>query len=265
MRRFANPAQESFDWGFAARLPFCEPPATESARAPQPVPDKPKRARRAVVEIVGPAEVPPLPSATELKALLDPPRPLSKKKKRDKLAPSPLALECAVLGIDPGERSGFSMWQRGRLVEFGEVDVFSTEPTAVLERFIALEGPHVLVVERPFRVRYQNQTGIGTADKMWRELAKRLRVPRWRTVRVYPPTWRACQLPKGMASAKREKVRPEEQLVARAVVLEHLGPSAPELGDESAPAVLIGRWGVFAGEVQKVLPKGRGKKKPKEG
>jgi len=256
MRRFANPAQETFDWGFASRLPLCEPPAAESARAPMPVPAKPKRPARARVEVVGP----PLPTAAELRALIAPPRPPSKKKKREKLAPSPVPLECAVLGIDPGERSGFSIWQRGRLVEFGEVDVFSTEPTTVLERFIALEGPHVLVVERPFRVRYQSQTGIGTADKMWRELAKRLRVPRWRTVRVFPPTWRARQLSKGFASAKRDKVRPEEQLIARAVVLEQLGASAPELGDESAPAVLIGRWGVFAGEVLKVLPKGRKRK-----
>jgi hypothetical protein len=236
MRRFTNPAQSAFDWGFASRLPFCEP-RTELSIAATP----------AASATLGAAATPAAPATRA-------------KKKRVKLSPSPVSLECAVLGIDPGECSGYSIWQRGKLVEYGEVDVFSTEPADVLERFMALGGPHVLVVERPFRVKYQNQTGIGTADKMWRELAKRLRVPRWRTVRVYPPTWRSCQLPKGFASAKREKVRPEEQLVARAVVLEQLGPDAPELGDESAPAVLIGRWGVYAGEVQKVLPKGRGKK-----
>jgi hypothetical protein len=239
MRRFANPAQVTFDWGFASRLPFCEP-RTE----------------------LGIAATPATPPTLGAAATLAAPATRAKKKKREKLAPSPVALECAVLGIDPGELSGFSIWQRGRLVEFGEVDVFSTAPTAVLERFVALEGPHVLVVERPFRVKYQNQTGIGTADKMWRELAKRLRVPRWRTVRVYPPTWRARQLPKGFASAKREKVRLEERFVAELVVLDQLGAQQlPDLGDESAPAVLIGRWGVYAGEVQKVLPKGRGRKK----
>jgi len=223
MRRRANPAQTMFAWGFGARPPRVDPRA-----ALRPKPEFAVPARR--------------------------------HKTREKLAPSPVPLDCAVIGIDPGERSGYSMWERGKLVEYGECDVFGTEPTRVLEGFLlSLRGPHVMVIERPFRVRYQNQTGIGTADKIWRVLAVKLGFAR-RIVRLYPGTWRSRTLSKGWHKDNRQEVKARELREAQTFVVAQLGWDALDVGPESAPAVFIGHVGSYAGEVLKVLPKVRGSK-----
>lgn len=201
------------------------------------------------------------PKLVEVAAGVAAPQSKPKKKKKPK-APAQLetALACSVLSIDAAETSGYAMWSRGALVDFGECDVFGDEPAQVFERFAALPAPHVIVVERPFRVRSSNSTGIGTGDKIWRELAKRRGFAK-RIVRVYPSTWRSKTLPKGMASAKRDDVRPEELTAARMLVVNHLGVGKrAKVGDDSAPAILIGLWASYAPAVAKVLPKVRGPK-----
>lgn len=190
----------------------------------------------------------------------------ARKPKRTKLAPSPTPLACSILAVDPGENSGFALWSHGALIDFGECDVFGDEPARIIERLLKYEGPWVLVVERPFRVKHQNQTGIGTADTIWRKRGERYgfgkRVAR-RTVRVYPSTWRSVALGKGWGNAERDKARAEEQKLARALALDQLLP-VDQLGDDAAPAVLIAaKWAAFAGEVLAKLPKVKPPKEPK--
>lgn len=178
-----------------------------------------------------------------------------KKKKRKRPARLDMPLDCAVLAIDAAETSGYAMWRAGQLLSFGEVDVFGSEPGNVLDVFLRLAGPHVLVVERPFMVRSNNSTGIGTADKIWRELAKRRQFAK-RIVRVYPNTWRAAVLPRGTVGGKREQVRAVEMAHAQEVAAYYMGFCFEStVGPDSAPAILIGKWAMRSGEVLAVLPK----------
>jgi hypothetical protein len=169
---------------------------------------------------------------------------------------SVLPHDCGILAVDPANTSGWAIWSRGALVAYGECDLFDGSPDRVIARFCALvPGPHVLVIERPFQVRFANQTSIGAADKVWRELAKRQRVRR--VVRVYPATWRARVLGQGWARAPRDKVRAREQYVATWYVAAQ-GGEAPAPGPDASAAILIGRFGSHAGEVQlALLPKAK--------
>lgn len=178
------------------------------------------------------------------------------KKKRGRIVPPSAAAPhaCAILTVDAAETSGFAAWDRGNLRWYGECDVFGDAPLGVLQRFLQLPGPHVLVVERPFRVQSASSTGIGTGERIWREHAKRLGFAT-RIVRVYPSSWRSRALGKGWGNAKRAIVRPKELEVATAIVVAQLGPYAPAVGDDSAPAIVMGKWASTAGEVFRVLPK----------
>lgn len=163
-------------------------------------------------------------------------------------APSVVAHPCVVLAVDPGETSGWALLDRGRLVASGTCDVFAAGPPTVVAAALALGLPVVAVVERPFRVRWSNQTGIGTADRIWRHHLAVAGLGR-RIVRVYPATWRARVLGPSWAVAKREAVREREGIVAAA----ELGRTG--VHPDEAAAVCIGRWGAFAGEVREKLPK----------
>lgn len=179
-----------------------------------------------------------------------------KKKKKVQLARSPAVLDCAVLCIDAGETSGHAAWDRTNLRWFGEVDVFGEGPKEVLERFLELSGPHVLVVERPFQVQYANQTGIGTADAIWRQLARRMGFSK-RIVRVVASRWRAVSLGKGWGSAGRDQARERELEMATALVKRTFVCRVPVVGPDAAAAIMMGPWALQAGEVLRVLPKAR--------
>lgn len=184
------------------------------------------------------------------------------KREKLKLPPSPTPHECVIVAVDPGENSGWSIWYSGELASFGECDVFGSEPSQLLQRTLASNAvgqrlPVVLVTERPFMVRSTNSTGIGTAEKIWREQAKRLGFSK-RVVRVYPNRWRATQLNKGWHKLERDDVRLHEQGVASEYTYTHGFKESP--GDDACPAILIGRWAAHAGEVGAVLPKPRKRK-----
>lgn len=190
----------------------------------------------------------------------------ARKPKRIKLAPSLTPHACSILAVDPGENSGWALQSYGELIDFDECDAFGDGPEHAIERLLCQPGPWVLVVERPFRVKHQTQTGIGTADTIWRKRGERLgfgkRVAR-RIVRVYPSSWRAIALGKGWGNAEREKARAEEQRLAAELVL--TTELRHELGDDAAPAVLIAcKWAAYAGEVLAKLPKVKPPKPPKE-
>jgi Holliday junction resolvasome RuvABC endonuclease subunit len=173
-----------------------------------------------------------------------------KKGKRPKLPASLVPHTAAVLAIDPGEVSGWAIWQRGEPAYYGVIeDVFSPLVGELVAHFVSrYQGPHVAVVERPFRVRFANQTSIGTADAIWRRRLTEARVP---FARVYPSSWRSAVLGKGWGNASRDLARAKEQEVACAMV------EVSSIHPDAAPALLMGRWGAFAGETLAVLPKGK--------
>jgi hypothetical protein len=191
----------------------------------------------------------------------------AKKPKKPKLAPSTRPHQAIILAVDPGENSGWSIWDRGLLCEWGEVDVFDAAAVvAVLEKALEWYADPaikcVLAIERPFQRRAEqggfNTTTTGTADKIWRTHAQRAGFSK-RVARVYPATWRARVLGSPWHMAKREAVREHEQKRAPQVVADngfdrgdadHRDP-----GPDACPAILIGKWATHAGEVAAVLAK----------
>lgn len=169
----------------------------------------------------------------------------TKRPKKPKPEPSYTPWPCSILAVDPGERSGWALYDRGKPVSSGELDLFTDEPKAVMAALLAMPAPHVVVIERPFMVRFGTQVAVGAGDLFWRRLAERNGLTR-RIVRVYPATWRSKTT--RMHAAKRDAARAVEQRQAAALVGRECGP------DESA-ALLIGTWAIRAGEVGKVLPK----------
>lgn len=174
--------------------------------------------------------------------------PSKAKRNRPKLPPELVPHAAAVLAIDPGEVSGWAIWQRGQLVRAGAIeDVFGPLVVELVQHFATrYQGPHVAVVERPFRVRFASQTSIGAADAIWR---RRLEEARIRFVRVYPSSWRSRVLGKGWGNASRDLARAKEQEVACAIA------GVASIHPDAAPAVCMGQWGSFAGETLAVLPK----------
>lgn len=178
----------------------------------------------------------------------------AKRAKKTHLPPSYDAHPCAVLAVDPGESSGWAIYVHGGLVASGECDVFGHDPEWVIGSFLACEGPHVVVVERPFMVRFGTQVAVGAGDVIWRRHAERAGLGR-RIVRVYPATWRARVT--GMSNAKREAARAVEQEHAARVAGRAVGP-------DQAAAICIGLWAIRAGEVAAKIPKKRVSKAKKE-
>lgn len=196
------------------------------------------------------------------------------KKKRKKSTPrlpmADVAHTCSLLAVDPATLLGWSLYDRGSLRSFGEGDVFGTLPGELIARLLAMPAPHVVVLERPFRAKFSSQTGLGVGERIMREFAARAGLAR-RTVRVYPSSWRSRVLPKGWARRGTERgervdIKAIELREAQTVAVKHLGIFASrefDLGPESAPAILIGKWGCFAPEVLAKLPKPRASKRAK--
>lgn len=176
---------------------------------------------------------------------------LTKKPKKQKPAPTYVPNGCVLLCVDPAANSGWAIYDHGELVDFGECDLYSDEPRKLLERAKGM-GVAVLVIERPFSVRFGTQVAVGGADLNWRTHAKRLGYAK-RIVRVYPASWRAKAMP-GWGKRKRDEVREHEQEVARALTDARF---TAQPGPDACPAILIGKWATHAGEVALVLPKER--------
>lgn len=181
-----------------------------------------------------------------------------KRKKKPKPVPVQVPNACVIVSSDPGETSGWTILSSGRPLSYGVCDVFGDGPALVIARAkaiaVSLGVPLVGVLERPFRVSL-GSSGMGTAEAIWRRRLKEAGAGS-RTVRVYPPTWRARILGrdpitgKAWATAKRDDVRAEEQRRAT----ELLGrPAHPDV----APALLLGWWGAYSGEVAAKLVKKR--------
>lgn len=200
-------------------------------------------------------------------------KPRRKPKPRIPWPCQPHPLSCAILAVDPGAVSGWCIYDRGVIRAYGHFNIFAESQgiEAALDALLALPGPHVLVVERPFAAKFGTaSTGVGAGDITWRERAKLRGVKRH--VRVYPSTWRSRVLLEGWAGTKgnkdegeaakkkkREELRTLEQRTAL-VLLRDDDDSIDRVHPDVAPAIGIGAWASHAGEVAAKLPKGRKKK-----
>jgi len=174
--------------------------------------------------------------------------------KRRRQPPAPEPYRAAILAVDTAEVSGWALWQCGELVGWGEIAMMDprANPSAlkqcceVVEGAAALGIDAVLVYEQPFRGTNQGQWR-GNWKAAWGVAGGSSR----RVVGVYPATWRARVLGRGMHAARREVVRPVERAVATAIA----GARPGDIGPDAAPAICIGAWAVRAPQVGAKLPK----------
>jgi hypothetical protein len=162
---------------------------------------------------------------------------------------------CVVLGVDTASRSGWSIWMHGSLIDFGELNVENLDEVLhVCERAVELGRqfgvPAVLVTERAWGGNRPTMLGLGGALKIWQVSWVKAGGQKSKRIQVYPATWRARIIGRGMVRARREVTRKIEQATARAIV----GNDEP-IGDDAAPGICIGKWGCWSIEVHALLPK----------
>lgn len=184
------------------------------------------------------------------------------------------ALAAVVVGVDPGlARSGWSIWVRGRLVRWGEIN--DCNPVAIKRVMDAaaelaeLAGadaglycalPVVLVCEKapPAAVAFKStgyaHAGSSAARNVWRFAWRSAGYSDRRFVLVALSRWRSKVLGRGWGGAgvDRAEVRRQEQRTARAVAAAYLG-TQEGVGPDAAPAILIGRYGCYAPEVARAI------------
>lgn len=183
-------------------------------------------------------------------------------------SPSPTPLLCAVLAVDPGERSGWAVWVRGKLVDHGTA-IHPFERAAAVQRAFGVASdrglPLAVVAETWSARRFQaaggrmstaSIAGMGAAWGRWLEQIELCHTPnvvgRWTGpayVRVEPPTWRAPTIGNGGNSAAM-KLRAMQRASSNA-----RGAGLPEpKWSDAADAIVIGEWACRAAEVERVLP-----------
>ena len=167
------------------------------------------------------------------------------------LVPSLQPWRAVVLAVDPGEVSGWAIYAHGKLVTFGQCDVFDHAEVAKIVRAAAITMaelsslPPVLVLERPWSART-----LGPSRALWGKAWEMAGMSARRIVRCYPARWRAQLFGGGMHCAKQEHVRRVEQLRAQAIAARGNAP----IQHDAAAALCIGAWACRAAEVGSVLP-----------
>ena len=174
------------------------------------------------------------------------------RKKPKPLAPMTAPWDCVILALDAAATTGWSIWSRGLLLGHGELKIWTADGQPEAAR-ITLRCREIAYDHRvPWCVWAERSWGgrMGKVEPSsvgyWRCCAMAEQLPRSRFGTVYPGTWRGATLPKGHAK-DREGVRAAEQARAR----ELWGDG---IGEDEAPAMLIGLWATRAAETGALLP-----------
>jgi len=160
-----------------------------------------------------------------------------------------------ILSVDVAERSGWAVWACGKLAASGEFRIYSSDGVVELLRVVEVAKSLALRMRVPwcavFERSWGGHMGLGSTKALgfWMFPLRNAQLHESAIGLVYPATWRARVLPRGMHSAKREVVREAEVAAARALV------AGRDCGHDEAPAILIGKWSTQAGEVGLLLPK----------
>ena len=177
-----------------------------------------------------------------------------KPRKRERIDPSFRPWRAVVLALDAGTTSGWSIWVLGKLASSGEFPIYTDNGLREVVRVVeqaksyasSLRVPWVALVEQAWGGRMG--VGLGCAAGYWMFAIRNAQCPRSRIGSVLPNVWRARVLPKGSTKLSRVDVRVVEQAIASEVV------QGRDVGEDEAPAILIGKWSTQAGEVGAMLP-----------
>lgn len=171
--------------------------------------------------------------------------------KKSRPGPSSTPNACVTLNVDTAQRSGWCLSISGVYISSGEFDLLKhpNQPRAICDAALELgranDLPVVMVYEKPFAGTSQGMY-VGAWKMAWHQAGG----VKTRFVGVYPATWRARVLGRGMSCAKRETVRPVEQRMGASI-------AGRPVGEDEAPAVCISRWSAWCGEVRTKLPGAR--------
>lgn len=175
-----------------------------------------------------------------------------KKKKREPLPRLDAPVQCILLSLDTANVTGWAIRVCGLIESHGQHKLYTDDgmksTDAVLDKLQQLRSatglPIAVVSERSWGG-YMGQ-GATMGFGYWVRALRSINVPMKRFHEVYPASWRAVILP-GFHDAERSIVRAEEQRKACEMV------GALKLGGDEAPAILIGEWGAYAGEIAQRL------------
>lgn len=174
----------------------------------------------------------------------------SKPKRLKKPLPPPALhpYRAVVLGVDPGDCSGWSIWVKGVYLQSGELDVYDPEAldkviAGAVEFAVISDLPIVMVLERPW-----SRRALGQSRKLWQDAWHRGGCSARRIARAWPSRWRAQLLGIG-GQMKREGIRAHEQAHACRVT------DRTEIPHDEAAGICLGHYGTHCGEVGKVLPR----------
>lgn len=177
---------------------------------------------------------------------------------------SPRPWKAVVLAADPGSiRNGWSLWASGLYHRSGECRLSISALMDVVggahELAKSLSLPCVLMTERPFKQKFGKAYGASDhSSKLWRDVWVDQGGVRKRMERVWPAVWRSVVLGRGNGNKARDDVREVEQAAALSLAKNYGYSPAPEglvVGPDESPAICIGRYGSYAGEVGACLPK----------
>ncbi len=163
---------------------------------------------------------------------------------------------CAILAIDPGKASGWSIWLAGRIVTWGPCDPGSelsiVEAARTYERDESL--PLVVVAEKWSAGGWRSAAsmiGLGAQWGRWEGALRLAGHPMRRVVRVYPQTWRSAMLRPGKRGVTSEEWKHLAATRAGWVTSEIMADH------NVADAVCIGEWATRAAIVGDRMPKRR--------
>lgn len=160
-------------------------------------------------------------------------------------------LDAVIVAVDTGACSGWAVYERGALMSSGQCDVYSDVPAGVVSRALAhakqMGLPCFLVCERPFAGNTASAAGMGAAFGVWKAAWYRAEGVKARLLRVYPSVWMA-RVAEGWVAMERDLRRSAEQAEAAFI------KGAP-VGDDEAPAIMIGQWAMHAPELAAKMPK----------
>ena len=171
-----------------------------------------------------------------------------KRAKKPKLPPSLRPWPCAILAIDPGERSGYAIFVRGVLVASGPVKM-GGEAVVVAEAVVRAEGLPLVVVAEKWVAHgafggSRTMGGLGRHWGRWEGALLGDGITTRRIARVVPQTWQARVIPYRVGQDRDERLRLVEASAQRI---------KPGVTKDEAAAIGIGLWGIHAGAVGELI------------
>jgi hypothetical protein len=191
-----------------------------------------------------------------------------KPQKRARKARLPASLKLwpvGILAVDTARNSGYAIYADGKYIRSGETRI---DDHGVLAAIVSQAmgdaadanaySALVLVLERPYAGNSWTLQALGAARQAWLSAWKSMGQARRRVITVYPVTWRARVLgvTRGETLPRVEKAYALAIKRAAQSARGGMGAELPvDVGDDEAPAIGIGKWASYAGEVGAVLPK----------